>query len=383
MKKIFVYCACDRLNYGDLLFPLIIQKVFSAECKYEIEIIGTTKSDLTQYGALKSKSYKELWNKRQNTDKDFLIIAGGEVLETEWSSTLSFLSSTYYNLYHRLPFKTFLNTFAQKYIGNINEILPFVPSSKELMGNYHLIFNAVGGNEVSTNRYSKIIEKSLENSIYASFRNESIFNDIETHFSQVKPILSPDSALIMSDIFTHIQSKKNNDYIIFQVGYFKSMNKLELIAKQLNDLQIITNLEILLMPIGFCSGHDDLKALKIIKGYINNPQINLRIEKNIFLLMELIAGAKLFIGTSLHGVITAMSYNIPYVGLNPSIRKLENYLETWGVEGLDTCTEYEKITNNAIDALKTDKEILIKNSQTQKNIVYQSFNDIIKLINQY
>jgi polysaccharide pyruvyl transferase WcaK-like protein len=382
MKKIVIYCAGDRLNYGDLLFPLIIKKVFSEKCKNQIEIVASIKSDLTAYGALKTKPYKTLWNKDEKTSKDFLIIAGGEILETNWAATFSFLSWTYYNIYHRFPFKKLMNNFAKRYIGHVNEALPFVPSSKELLGNYHLIFNAVGGNDVSKSKHSKIIEKSLENSIYASFRNKSIFDNIGIHFPNVNPILSPDSALIMSDIFTQIISKNNSNYIIFQVGYYKALGKLEIIAKQLDELQVITNLEILLMPIGFCSGHDDLKALKIIKGFLDNPQIKIRSEKNIFALMELIAGAKLFIGTSLHGVITAMSYNVPYIGLNSSIKKLEDYLNTWGVEGLDTCTAYENIASRATYALTVEKEILINHSQTQKKLVYKSFNNIINIINQ-
>ena len=263
----------------------------------------------------------------------------------------------------------------------MNETLPFVPSSKELISRYHFIFNAVGGNKVSTHKNSEIIEKSLENSVYSSFRNRSIYDDIKNNFSNVNPILSPDSALIMSDIFTDIKLTNSKDYIIFQVGFFKSMNKLKGIATQLNQLQTKTNMEIILMPIGFCSGHDDLKALKLIKGFLDNSYITIRSEKNIFSLMELIAGAKLFIGTSLHGVITAMSYNIPYIGLNPNIKKLENYLGTWGVEGLDTCTEYENICERSINALEVDKEVLKSHSQTQKDMVYRSFDDITNIIN--
>ncbi len=384
MRTIKIYCASDRLNYGDLLFPLIIKKILSEKCSgdIEIKIIGTVKSDLSKYGALKTEPYKALWDFNNNDKEDVLIIGGGEVLETEWASALSFLSSIFYNIYHRVPFKGLLNRFAQKYIGNTNEPLPFVPSSTEILENHLLIYNAVGGGKVSESKYSKIIKKSIESSVYASFRNESIYKDVKTNFTKVNPVLSPDSALIMSDVFTQIKSQSKVDYISFQVGYFKSMNKLKLIANQLNELQKLTNMEIVLTPIGFCPGHDDLKALKIIKAYVENPKIKIRSEKNIFSLMELIAGSKLYIGTSLHGVITAMSFGIPYIGLNPNIKKLDDYLNTWGFQDLKGCTEYKNIVKSAVPALKVEKEKLLAHSKKQKDIIYSSFSNMANVINQ-
>src|SRR5690606_31691886 len=123
------------------------------------------------------------------------------------------------------------------FLGNSKENLPFVPSSSKILNDYHIIFNAVGGNSVSSSIHSKIIEKSLENSVYASFRNKKVYNDIKLNFRNVNPILSPDSALLMSDIFTEVAYESSADYIVFQVGYYKSLGKLEIIAKQLEDLQ--------------------------------------------------------------------------------------------------------------------------------------------------
>jgi polysaccharide pyruvyl transferase WcaK-like protein len=51
---------------------------------------------------------------------------------------------------------------------------------------------------------------------------------------------------------------------------------------------------------------------------------------SVFDLMGLIAGARLYVGTSLHGAITAVSYGVPVLGLCPSrVRKLAAFLGTW------------------------------------------------------
>ena len=39
-------------------------------------------------------------------------------------------------------------------------------------------------------------------------------------------------------------------------------------------------------------------------------------------------------GTSLHGVITAQSFNVPFVGLNEKLMKVNAYTTTWIGEGI-------------------------------------------------
>ena len=86
----------------------------------------------------------------------------------------------------------------------------------------------------------------------------------------------------------------------------------------------------LLLPIGFAALHEDNIALKQMQNIYNNFVL---IDKlNIYEIMNLIANSYFFAGTSLHGNITAMSFGIRHIGLNPEIKKLENYLKTWEIK---------------------------------------------------
>ena len=45
--------------------------------------------------------------------------------------------------------------------------------------------------------------------------------------------------------------------------------------------------------------------------------------------MNIIRNASCYCGTSLHGLITSMSFSVPRVALLPTLRKQINYMDTW------------------------------------------------------
>jgi polysaccharide pyruvyl transferase WcaK-like protein len=53
--------------------------------------------------------------------------------------------------------------------------------------------------------------------------------------------------------------------------------------------------------------------------------------------MYVIKNAYTFFGTSLHGIITAMSFGVPHFGLNKSIKKLDSFLRDWSVAPFNQC----------------------------------------------
>ena len=83
----------------------------------------------------------------------------------------------------------------------------------------------------------------------------------------------------------------------------------------------------------------------------------------------------MYIGSSLHGTITAMSFGVPYIGYGP--KKLKAYIEQWEEIGEEHFTEQHNLVKIAKKAFK-----IIPNSEQQKNIVKQSFNNLKLLYEQ-
>ena len=102
---------------------------------------------------------------------------------------------------------------------------------------------------------------------------------------------------------------------------------------------------------------------------------------NLEKIMRTIAQSKLFMGTSLHGIITAMSFAVPYVGLNPKISKLKSYIFTWAPEQLMFMSNFDDLFEKGTAALLVESKILEENAEMQKRLARESFRKIGELIN--
>jgi hypothetical protein len=154
----------------------------------------------------------------------------------------------------------------------------------------------------------------------------------------------------MSDHYT-IEPKGQEKYIAFQIGHYKNGGKLDIINEELNKLHQKTGWPIKLIPIGNCSGHDDEISLKWLYLHAHYPCTLVKPD-NLKVIMQTIAHSELFIGTSLHGIITAMSFAVPYLALNPDIPKLKNYMETWAPAQIKAMTNFEEIEKNGASVVR-------------------------------
>ena len=125
----------------------------------------------------------------------------------------------------------------------------------------------------------------------------------------------------------------------------------------------------ILLPIGYAQGHEDTVPLSMINHKINNKKTVYFDYNNIYETLYILKNATLYIGTSLHGAITAISYGIPHFALTNKIKKLVDFLETWGTTDIiysdvDKISDnYEEIAQNYIDfkrKVETERKKMIK-----------------------
>jgi len=85
MKDIILYGAFDRHIYGDLLFPLVMERMLSQKFPNKnIVVGGLIDSNLSEFNALPTVSIKKaLKARKQNVA---IILAGGDVIACDWLS---------------------------------------------------------------------------------------------------------------------------------------------------------------------------------------------------------------------------------------------------------------------------------------------------------
>ena len=392
MKKIGILGPHDRFNYGDLLFPIMIKKAIEKKrgiSFYEIKNYSLVKANLTNKGGVESENYRKLYRDTDNSEIDALIVAGGESLRTNWNGLYSFINPFYFRIFRhpRIPPFFKKDIFIQKILGGRGKN-PFMINRNLFKTKFKIIYNSVGGGQnLSAEKLNIVL-----NSDYLSFRENNSFDYIKTRTDK-KVFLVPDCAIVMSDFYKkksfqnsmkirkEIREMLCNNYIFFQVSKYKNDNKLDEAIQQLNKISNQFNLKIILCPIGTAKGHEDQFPLKYIYSKVNKDYYYYINSPNVEEIMSLIAYSSLYVGTSLHGIITSMSYGVPYIGLTTSQKKLIYYLNSWGIKELNKVLNVENFIKTAEYCLNKGKElskkILIQTSH-QKEEYYKS---VVRFLN--
>ena len=114
MKKLFILAPNDRFNYGDLLFPHILDFYFK-DIVDELVFCSTTESNLSKFGGIPTCSFHSLYEVNA-TDQNYLIVGGGDSLCISWMQVLSFVDKKidwFTALDHKLLTPVFFKTYTQ------------------------------------------------------------------------------------------------------------------------------------------------------------------------------------------------------------------------------------------------------------------------------
>ncbi|MEJ8756932.1 polysaccharide pyruvyl transferase family protein [Pontibacter sp. H259] len=390
MNKVLILGAFDRYNYGDLLFPLIIEKVLKDLNKEtQIRFFGIIDKDLSSVGGVSTQSIKSFYKECNDSDvKVNIIIAGGDSLTATWSSLLASLNR-FFEITHRyrniISNIVNVNFLAKRFIGGKTKY-PFIIEKNKFKQINKILFNSLGGSGVNDNFINN--NSALFEVDYFAVRDIDTYNNLNNNGINIE--LFPDSAILMSKLYpleTELKSKtsakiiefvrNNENYIFFQVNQLYCGKDYNTIIKSLKIIGAEFNLKICLCPIGSALSHNDQIPLERISKKLDIPHHYFE-DVTIWDIMYLIAKSKCYIGTSLHGTITAMSFDIPYIGLKA--KKLNSYLKSWGVENINYAIDFNQIPERFRIAVKIPKEQLVISRINQIDRAELSFQNIYQLI---
>lgn len=398
-KRIYILAPNDRFNYGDLIFPYILRHYLS-DITDDIVFCSTTKSDLSAKGGLKTESFKVLYSLDANFD-NHLIIAGGECLFAHWWVILSYVDRKAEQIlfqlnrvyYHLRKYFSAINRIRDRVLDNAIRPLfnyktkyPFSIGKYELKNISGIYYNSVGNVSLIKDKRncSKQNHKILSEADYISVRDSktsAFLNNLDIKHTQ-----APDSAILMSEVFSpdFLSSKVRADiskdfqgskYIFFQVNLGIWSSNKESIIKQLNSILGKSDCRICLCPIGTAMGHCDDTALTEIRSLLPENRAELVSDPSLWDIMWLIRNAHLYIGTSLHGVITSLSFGVPYISF--CVSKVEEYLKQWTNDTPKHFCKIEEIADYSLNLLNSGNtpDADIQKSQAIKSI--QTIHDAI------
>ncbi|MBC8311040.1 MAG: polysaccharide pyruvyl transferase family protein [Candidatus Marinimicrobia bacterium] len=387
-QKIILYGAFDRYNYGDILIPIILSKYLQDNGFVNIEYCSIKNADLSTFGGFKCTAI----NPQKIPENSSIIVAGGEVLNVDWTSITSYFMGWLGNRcirVARLIFpRTWVNTLCIK-IMNGRFKYPFLVEKETLKKSIKTIYNGVGG--VSIKESDNTIKSIMENADFVSVRDKNANETLNTNWGMNNK-LTPDIANAVSKFYpidrllTSIShdtksfiEDNQNGYFCIQIAQQYTRGKTSTIVESLSKI-LSMGVPIVLLPLGTVSGHEDDNALKKIHDMLASKNVfllrNIHLEDSICL----IANATVFAGTSLHGNITAMSYAVPHFPLNQHVEKLTHYVKTWDISDIKPCPDYSQIHEFYEQSTKIDENLLIENRDRLISHIDENMDEIYKTI---
>ncbi|MEM9480908.1 MAG: polysaccharide pyruvyl transferase family protein [Verrucomicrobiota bacterium] len=392
-----LFGAMDRFNYGDLLFPFVIKSLLKNEApeKYRLECVGLRRSHLKEAGSFPTHPVRWLNRMDSLREGSAVIVVGGEVLGAGWDRLSSYL----------LPPRTgdFLHAALEKMIGSERIAqasrryfgapweIPFVPDPRFLPRRVPVLYNQVGGIGLLNRpvNWLENIDRLIDKADYCSVRDSVTHQIIECADLEVE--LAPDSAVLVSDIFPRSALEKRmgdathrlineirDGYLCFQCNRYIGQHRLEQIARQLRTISRDTGWHIVLLPLGLVPGHSDRVALQRLRKLLG-PLAVLPEKTSVYDLTALLANARFFVGTSLHGTIAAISYEVPYAGIN-KVAKLAASLETWCSPPFREVVDMEDIADAVRERSEGHAEILAKDSRRLKKKARAAFENLYRAL---
>ena len=342
--------AFDRHNYGDLLFPLIVEwAIKDLGLDADLDYYATSVSTMSVYGGKDTKSIRQLFSRAPSTNEK-VVIAGGEVLPATWPLIFSYLTSPLaakvINRLSDLVGDRFASLFISKCLGS-RSVLPFVYAPSDFERKVTVLYNAVGGSHIKDQSpyiRANLLAK-LRNAGHVSVRDLETFDFLKSHgIDGVQ--LSPDCAILLSQLYpvdqlkslvtppaSALQAQMPEGYICVQSAAAYTIGNELKFRRSIDNIMRRTGLGVVVFAIGRATGHSDQQTFDIFRTGASTdalPPTVISECESIHDIMWVIANSKAYIGTSLHGAITSASYGVPVLGLCPSrVNKLPAFLRTW------------------------------------------------------
>jgi hypothetical protein len=356
--------AYDRFNYGDLLFPLITNlELRRRGITVQTRAFSLLAADLSQFGAIPNRCIKELYDSSFLRDGDVCIINGGGTLGVDWtdiySHTLGPRGNTALYFLGRLFGRTPIDKLIRWYFGG-QSCTPFIAAPADFRQRVSVLYNAVGGSEIEglPPALRDAAYASLQQGDYLSVRDANVRDILQPHAPADGVHLAPDSAVVMSRHYPldgllaraspSLRALLDEPYVCIQANFGFGSANTDALRALCESVYRQHGLRALLLPIGRYTGLDDGIYLRALSKDLTTPNALVPENSSITDIMLVIAKSALFLGTSLHGNITAQSFAVPHLGLNPQSPKLGAYLQTCDIEPHQRCVDMRHLDETMV-----------------------------------
>jgi hypothetical protein len=392
--------AFDRFNYGDVLFAKVAEHMIARHLPgAEAEFYALKASDLRDEGGVVTQALRALYDKPTPPDRRHLVmLCGGELLAPTWAQMAEILVPRRASmLMRRVRRRTGDANWLWRRVYGCPNRQPWTidPDDLKNADRVSVVYNAVGGTSIAALSASDLAwqTQALRKARWLTVRDSKVADAVVKR-GLPRPAVVPDSAVVMAELLTQAASDaarhkalglsglSAGPYLCFQSAERWIRGHEDQVADALRTVHRETGLNILSFAIGRAAGHDDqVTSHRLAErlgqeswfGIVDAP---LTVNET----MAVIANAQCYVGTSLHGFITAFAFGKARVGLMSHLEKLVGFRDAWDLQDMPAGMAFTQIPEAVRQALQLDKAPQLQKAAEASAAYQQSFGAMIDQI---
>ncbi|MCL4764192.1 MAG: polysaccharide pyruvyl transferase family protein [Burkholderiales bacterium] len=330
---VILFGAFDRHNLGDMLFPHVAAALLPGR---EFIFAGLAERDLRAEGGHRVEALCAV-AARLGERPATLIHVGGEILTCDaWQAAVMLTPpDEARRLVARLDARPReQREWARRILGSAVRA-PYAAAREMFRGPLRIAYSAVGGVELQASdpALRREVLARLADADYLSVRDRQTQAHLQDAGTAAR--LAPDPAVMVAELFgEQVRARADRGEVArlreaFPSGYlavqfsadFGDDETLTRLAAQLDRACESTGLGVALFRAGAAPWHDELDALQRVAARMRSGTAKVFASLDLWEICALVAAARGYCGSSLHGRIVAMAFALPRVNLrHPSAR---------------------------------------------------------------
>jgi hypothetical protein len=395
----------DVENYGDLLYPSIFSHLLKKDASLKVHHYSPLPVKAPQEAGFETDSITTLFapSARAHT----IVIGGGDLLRADWNTFASHYSTNSNGSYNSLrlsigplnafnyllrtkipraePAAFFTRRFRDRRL-NYSATGPFLIDSNKLPRGSVISYLSCGVPHEFTATERESVKRIFNQAGFIYLRDEQSAEKLRRAGVEREIHVAPDLAITLSDqfdketqirrgrkILSRIGIESESSILCFQCKPYPGFSEEE-IVRELKRYQERINSAVVLLPIGHC--HGDAQFLQSLARR-SGGSLKYADVYSIADILSVIAASDLFVGTSLHGNITAASYGIRHL-LGPlPVDKAAGFLDVMNLPPELKLRSWTEMNDKIDFAVELPREFFSERAAMAKRKVYRVVDELL------